>query len=191
MKRIITTLVAVAFISCCLSLTSGAQPRAAGLRVGATGFEASYQHSFGRNFLEAEAGIDFGHGGPGFKAVSLYNFVFARPAWSDRGTWGLYAGPGLALGYVADRTTYTLWRQEGIHEYPIKIHPVDYGFMLALTGQVGLEYTFWFPLQLSVDIRPYFGLHVNDGFHSYGSRAGFYNYGMMGFIPTISARYRF
>ena len=36
-----------------------------------------------------------------------------------------------------------------------------YNFMIALTlgaaGMVGLEYTFWFPLQLSVDFRQHIG----------------------------------
>ena len=127
----------------------------------------------------------------GIKAAASYNFIFARPAWSDRGTWALYAGPGVAMGYVSDRTTYTILRYDGMREYPLKVHPADHGFMFALSGQVGLEYNFWFPLQLSVDIRPYFGFHVNDGYYSYGSKTGFYNYGLMGFIPTLSVRYRF
>lgn len=182
---------AAVLLSCYLSLTSNAQPRAVGLRFGATGLEASYQHTLGKNFIEAEAGMDFGYGGPGFKASASYNFVFARPAWSDRGSWALYAGPGLAMGYVSDRTTYTVLVSGGMGELPARIHPADHGFMLSFTGQVGLEYNFWFPLQLSVDIRPYFGFHINDGFYSYRSKTGFYNYGMMGFIPSLSVRYRF
>ena len=182
---------AAVLLSCCLSLTSNAQPRAVGLRFGVTGLEASYQHTLGKNFIEAEAGMDFGYGGPGFKASASYNFVFARPAWSDRGSWALYAGPGLAMGYVSDRTTYTVLVSGGMGELPARIHPADHGFMLSFTGQVGLEYNFWFPLQLSVDIRPYFGFHINDGFYSYRSKTGFYNYGMMGFIPSLSVRYRF
>lgn len=189
MKKIIA--LAAALISCCLYLTAEAQPRAAGLRIGATGFDASYQHSIGNNFVEAEAGLAFGPITPGFKATALYNFVFARPAWTDRGTWGLYAGPGLSLGYVSDRLTYTMLisNEEGM-TYRRRIHPVEYGFMMSVAAQIGLEYTFWFPLQLSVDIRPYFGFHVN-GNARYSSRVGFYNYGMMGFIPTVSARYSF
>ena len=151
MKHIYLILAAV-FTSCCLSLTVQAQPRAAGIRVGVTGSEASYQHTFGKNFLEAETGVDFGHGGAGFKAAALYNFIFARPAWTDRGSWGLYAGPGLAIGYVSDRTTYMLY--DRFSEMSVKVHPLDYGFMIALAAQI-------------------------------------YNYGMMGFIPTLSVRYRF
>lgn len=185
LKRFIIVATA-AIVSCFFSLKAEAQPRAAGIRLGVTGFEASYQHAFGKDFLEAGAGIDFGYGGAGFKATGIYNFVFARPAWSDRGSWGLYAGPGLSLGYVSDRcTTTSPWTDYYGVTHTNKRHFADSGFMFAFTGQAGLEYTFWFPLQLSVDIRPYFGFHTSS------SGTGFYNYGMMGFVPTLSARYRF
>ncbi|MBO8453674.1 MAG: hypothetical protein IAC07_02985 [Bacteroidetes bacterium] len=181
MKRIILS----AAIAVMAVISATAQPRAVGARLGASGFEASYQHTLGSNFIEADLGLDY-LGRPGFKAEALYNFVFARPAWTDRGTWGLYAGPGLALGYVEDivhwktgnpgiDNTYRNWRGH------------DYGFMMSVTGQIGLEYTFWFPLQLSVDIRPYIGFHVSES----GFGTGFYNNGLFGFIPTVSARYRF
>ena len=79
MKSIYAILAAV-LMSCCLSLTANAQPRAVGLRFGATGMEASYQHSLNKNFIEAEAGMDFGYGGAGFKVSASYNFILARPA---------------------------------------------------------------------------------------------------------------
>ena len=68
--------------------------------------------------------------------------------------------------------------------------------MLGIAAQAGLEYNFEFPLQLSVDIRPYFGFHVAEGRDinselSYSPKTGFYNRGLLGFIPTLSARYRF
>lgn len=189
MKKII---IMAAVMATAFTTAASAQPRAAGLRLGCTGFELSYQHSIEKNFIEAEAGLDFGIGGSGFKVAGLYNFMLARPAWTDRGSWGLYAGPGLSLGYVSDRITYT---QNYITDDGLsirrKIHPVDHGFMFAFTGQIGLEYTFWFPLQLSFDIRPYFGLHVSDSKYPGVSRAGFYESGMYGFIPTLSVRYRF
>ena len=133
MKRIILS----AAIAVMAVISATAQPRAVGARLGASGFEASYQHTLGSNFIEADLGLDY-LGRPGFKAEALYNFVFARPAWTDRGTWGLYAGPGLALGYVDDivhwktgnpgiDNTYRNWRGH------------DYGFMMSVTGQIGLE----------------------------------------------------
>lgn len=189
MKRFIA---AAAVLILCAAAAS-AQPRAIGGRIGSTGLDFSYEHSLGDNFIEANAGLDFGAAGlPGFKATALYNFVFARPAWTDRGTWGLYAGPGLSMGYVADRF---YWIREndlpgGGVDYR-KYHNTDYGFMFSFTGQIGLEYTFWFPLQLSVDIRPYIGFHVNDRNGTSRSQVEFYEYGLFGFIPTLAARFRF
>jgi hypothetical protein len=55
-------------------------------------------------------------------------------------------------------------------------------FLFGFLGQAGLEYQFWFPLQLSADLRPTFG--ICDG--------EFYGDGIVyGFIPTISVRYLF
>lgn len=176
-----------------IAFAANAQPRAIGGRIGALGTEVSYQHSLGSNFIEANFGVDY-WGRPGVKAAALYNFVFARPAWTARGSWGLYAGPGLALGYVSDLVSQTVKGTSiqgpdgSLTVIPdTKVKGAHYGFMMALTGQIGLEYTFWFPLQLSVDIRPYIGLHIAGD----GIGAGFYDNGLYGFIPTISARYRF
>ena len=176
MKRIIL----IASLLLGISAAAIAQSRAAGLRIGATGLDASYQHELNRyTFLQGDLGMDFGSSADaavGFKVTGIYNMVWARPAWTDMGTWALYAGPGATLGFVGDKVTYKNELAE--------IKTSDHGFMLALAAQVGIEYNFDFPLQLSADIRPYFGLHI-------GQRAGFYNRGLFGFIPTISARYRF
>ena len=93
-----------------ISAAATAQHRAVGLRIGATGLDASYQYEMSRNtFFQGDMGLDFGSSsdaGAGFKAVGTYNIVWARPAWTDMGTWVIYAGPGAALGYVGDRVTY-------------------------------------------------------------------------------------
>ena len=169
-------------VSLLLGTSAGlmAQSRAVGLRIGATGIDASYQYEMSRTtFFQGELGMDFGSSGDagaGFKAVGTYNIVWARPAWTDMGTWAIYAGPGAALGYVGDRVTYKSELS--------KIKTRDHGFMFAIAAQAGIEYNFEFPLQLSADIRPYFGIHA-------GHKTGFYNRGLYGFIPTLSARYRF
>lgn len=164
----------------CISAVAAAQPRAAGLRAGATGLDASYQHELNRyTFLQGDLGMDFGSSAEspvGFKVTGTYNMVWASPAWTDMGTWALYAGPGVSLGYVGDKVTY--------QDELVKVRTRDHGFMLSIAAQVGIEYNFEFPLQLAADIRPYFGLHV-------GQKAGFYDRGLYGFIPTLSARYRF
>ena len=188
-----------ALIILCLAglLGASAQPRAIGIRSGITGLDVSYLHDTGKkSFVQTELSVDFGYAGsaaPGFKATALYNFVVARPAWTDKGSWAIYTGPGLSLGYVQDRVNY----REGNFRY----HPLDYGFMLSIAVQAGLEYTFDFPLQLAADLRPYFGMHVNDGVTrrvdaitdrvEFKSKTSFYNNGWFGFIPSISIRYRF
>jgi hypothetical protein len=58
---------------------------------------------------------------------------------------------------------------------------VESNFMFGFVGQVGLEYNFDFPLQLSADLRPVLGW--SDG--------KFYGDGVLGFVPSISVRYRF
>lgn len=175
---------------------ASAQMKSAGLRFGATGFDLVYQHNMGSDrFAEADLGLDFGYnvnGNVGVKATAIYNFVWARPAWTQQGTWALYAGPGLSLGFVDDLVPYEVG--DVIKGY------YDNGFMFSVTGQVGIEYNFDFPLQIALDIRPYFGMHINDGRFripntdtvvKYEKKIGFYDNGLLGFAPCISVRYRF
>lgn len=192
MKRLAIILALVTGIS----VTASAQPKAVGVRIGATGLDASYQHDLNRNtFLQGDLGMDFGSSidaAIGVKATALYNYIWARPAWTDHGSWALFAGGGVTLGGVADKVRY----KDGSLKFSVK----DHGFLLALTAQAGIEYNFEFPLQLSLDIRPYIGLHVNKGYTAmgltgteitYGGKTGFYDRGMWGFIPTLAARYCF
>lgn len=154
-KMIIVAVIALAAV-----FTANAQPRAIGGRI-AYGIEASYQHTLGgANFIEANLGLSTL---TSLNATATYNFMIAQPAWTERGEWGFYAGPGASIGY---------W-------WPVN------AFTVAAVGQVGLEYTFWFPLQLSVDLRPQLGIATN------GSAVGFYTDGLLGFVPTIGVRYRF
>ena len=177
MKRSILTIILVA-----LSICSYAQPRSAGLRLGITGIEADYQHTMQKNqFIEGGIGLDYGYyanGAPGFKVTGIYNFIWANPAWTDKGKWAIYAGPGVTMGYVHDNVHYNV-DKEVVSYY-------DGGFMLGVCGEVGVEYTFWFPLQISIDLRPSLGMHVSGG-----PRVGFYDNGLLGFSPHISARYCF
>ena len=132
------------------AVAASAQPKAVGIRFG-YGVEASYQHNVGAaNFVEANLGLD------SFKALNVaatYNWMIAQPSWTDRGEWGFYAGVGAAVG-------------------------LDETLRVGAAGQVGLEYEFWFPLQLSVDIRPQLGL-LNQSF------------GLWGWAPCLSVRYSF
>ena len=146
MKKII--LVAAMVLG--FAVAASAQPRAAGLRF-SYGAELSYQHSLGENFLEADLGLgDFQY----LNVAATYNFMIAQPDWTDRGEWGFYAGPGVALGAGKEVLN------------------------IGVAGQVGLEYTFWFPLQLSIDIRPQIGLVGNT-------------FGLWGWYPQLGVRYKF
>ena len=144
------------------AVAASAQPKAIGGRLG-WGLEASYQHYVGNpNFFEVNAGI-WGLTDLGFKMTGTYNFTFAQPDWTPRGTWGWYAGPGVTFGTAYYNGESNKW-------------------FCGVLGQVGLEYEFWFPLQLSADIRPTLGVCDSE----------FYADGITyGFIPTISVRYCF
>ena len=129
MKKII--LVAALILG--FAAAAAAQPRAIGLR-GGWGAELSYQHNFDANFLQADLGLNT------FNSINgsvVYNFMIAQPAWTSRGEWGFYAGPGASVGLGLGEANY---------------------LTLGAAGMVGLEYTFWFPLQLSLDIRQHVGI---------------------------------
>lgn len=191
--RRLTIFLAILFAA---AVSAAAQPKAAGLRIGGTGLDATYQYYMAKDqFVEGNLGLDFGYnvnGNVGVKATAVYNFVWARPAWTNTGSWALYAGPAVSLGFVDDMVPYDVGGI--INGY------YDNGFMLALGGQVGVEYNFDFPLSLSLDLRPLFGMHINDGRFRipdtstvvrYEKKIGFYDNGLLGFAPSISFRYRF
>ena len=192
MKRTLITLLILM-----TGVSSFAQPKSLGLRIGASGLEAGYQHNMSkRQFIEGNLGLDFGYQkAPGIKATATYNFIWARPAWTNRGSWAIYAGPGASIGYVNDEVHFKAKDGLNIISYP------DGGFMLGVCGQVGLEYSFDFPLQVSIDMRPCVGFHINDGYsyknhvtnktERYGARIGFYDNGLLGLIPNLSIKYRF
>lgn len=150
-------LMLMAVIALGVSVAANAQPRAIGARLG-WGFEASYQHTVkNADFVELDLGL-FTHS---VNLNAIYDFMIAQPNWTSRGEWGFYAGPGASIGF-------------GV------LGDDDGNFNIAVAGQVGLEYTFWFPLQLSFDIKAQLGGGL-------GHDPGFY----WGVGPALSVRYRF
>ena len=160
MRRFLLTLIAT-FASVFIA---SAQPKALGLRVGMD-CQLSYEHNMrgSADFLEADLGVEFVYGyAVGLNAAVGYNFMIAQPGWTQKGHWGFYAGPAVKAGY--------LW----------------VGGYLAVGAQVGLEYSFDIPLQVSLDIRPAVGVAMEGGsFNIYGAEA------ILGSIPCLSLRYRF
>ena len=144
-------IIIAAILALGFTVAASAQPKALGARFG-YGADLSYQHyAGGANFIEADLGLgEFSF----LNVAATYNFMIAQPDWTSQGEWGFYAGPGLALATGKDL------------------------FYVGIAGQVGLEYTFNFPLQLSLDLRPQLGL---VGQH----------FGVWGWYPHLGIRYRF
>ena len=126
-----------------------AQPRAIGLNLG-SGVGLSYQHSLGEaNMLDVAASIPVLVDGFGIGGIVTYDWInpFGKVIpWDYEGTWNWYLGVGAAGGM------YGLFSSEA----PNVWHA-------GVAGHAGIEYQFWFPLQLSLDYRPTIGVTGNDG----------------------------
>ena len=117
------------------AVVASAQPRAIGVRAG-WGGELSYQHTLGgANFLEADLGWAIGN------AIDLglsYDFAIA-----PLGPINFYAGPSVQGWFAFGENSF---------------------FGLGAGAQIGLEYFFSFPLQISIDWRPLFVCIPATGF---------------------------
>ena len=142
------------FIMAAFAAIAVAQPRAIGGRIG-YGVEVSYQHGLGENNMVS---VDLGL--PGFlgvEAAATYDWL--NPGgltipWNEKGSWNWYAGVGAGVGFYG--------------------FAAPTGFVGA-AGRIGIEYNFWFPLQLSLDYRPVLGAWFNGygaGFNYDGLYAG-------------------
>ncbi|TXE15650.1 hypothetical protein ES692_15800 [Psychroserpens burtonensis] len=116
---------------------------AIGLRLGDSdgfGAEISYQRGLSdNNRVEIDLGLRSGNGYDGFKLAGIYQWV-----WVLEGDFNWYAGAGGGIGsYSFDR--------------PFNDNNDDSETFLFAAGNIGIEYNFDFPLQLSLDARPEFG----------------------------------
>ena len=142
MKKIL--LIAVLAVA---SLAAYAQPRAIGANLG-SGLGFSYQHGFGEaNMLDVAVSVPV-LGGWGIGGKVTYDWIDpfgATVPWNEKGEWHWYMGVGGSGGI--------------------------YGFnapnwYVGAAGHFGIEYDFWFPLQLSLDWRPTIGVvgnHADNG----------------------------
>jgi hypothetical protein len=131
MKKTLLIIVALVGFAC----AAVAQPKALGIRIG-NGVDVSYEnYAGGSNFMEFELGLD-GYHGSAFHVDGLYNLMIAQPSWTSSGSWGFYGGPGagVAVWNDSDKDNTSVYA--------------------GIIGNLGLEYTFDFPLQLSIDVRP-------------------------------------
>ncbi len=129
---------------------------AIGLRIGdSDGFgpEVNYQRGIGGN-NRLEFGLAW-HSKRYWDAVKLtgiYQWV-----WNIDGGFNWYAGPGVGAGFVSyDRYHYD-------DDYPYyRTRRTDTDAYAFLTGDIGIEYNFDFPLLISFDLRPQFNLGYRD-----------------------------
>lgn len=150
---------------------SSSSPRAVGLRLG-YGASVTYQQGLASGNM---VGIDLDL--PGFVGLGLtatYDWINpcgAKIPWNNKGEWNWYAGAGLSGGF----------------------HFSNYGY-IGLAGRVGVEYNFWFPLQLAAEYRPTLGCGFWSGTDGYGNKhnyAGFYSGGLFASAIAICVRYKF
>ncbi len=101
----------------------------------------------------------------GIGATCTYDWIDpfgTQIPWNNKGEWHWSLGVGAGAGF--------LW---GIT-----------GGYAGVVGHCGVDYDFWFPLELSVDWRPNVGAWFDGG------GAGFYGAGLYSGI-TIGVRYKF
>lgn len=157
-KLLLIAIMAVAGIAAAV-----AQPRAIGANIG-YGLDVSYQHSLGAaNMIDLAVNIPCFSG---IGATATYDWInpfgTAIP-WNNKGEWNWSLGVGAGLGIYGFRAPW---------------------FYAGAVGHVGVEYNFWFPLQLSVDYRPNLGIVAASG------GVGFNTTGLYSGI-TIGVRYLF
>ena len=199
MKKIILVFAILAVTG----LSAIAQPRGIGLRKGWCDLiEISYQHSLGSKiFLQADLGFDYNittrmvykegslfpsaeikfH--PGAILTTTANMILFEPQWTA-GTWQIYAGTGISLGWANDRGSKCKDCGE--------IHRQGMGFMFSFPLTGGISYEFNIPIRLAAEIRPQIGFHMAKNYPGGDFwRVGFYDYGLYGLIPSIAAYYTF
>ncbi len=153
------------------SITAYAQPRAIGVNLGG-GIGFSYQHGFGEaNMLDVAVYTPIAVGRAaawGISGVVTYDWIDpfgATVPWNEKGEWHWYMGVGGAAGYG--------WYGYGyLPEHGYIGGNGNWGF-LGAAGRVGVEFDFWFPLQLSIDWRPTLGVGLWDNY-DHGVNSGLY-----------------
>lgn len=175
--------------------TAVAQPRAIGGQLG-NGITFSYEHTLGNNFVSADLSFPgWFINGFGVEAVATYNWL--NPFGVDfpsvsQGDWNWYMGPGLAIGDHVDAYSYTALGYKYIH--------AENDFYLGVAGRFGVEYNFWFPLQLSVEWRPIIGPDIystssvcvdDPSYSSSTSGVRFYHEGLYWSAFMLGVRYKF
>lgn len=149
MKKL--TIIIVLLISSSAVFAQTSSNHALGIRFGGgDGVEAeiSYQNYIGgNNRLEFDLGLFDDDWNDGFKFSLLYHWV-----GNIEGGFNWYVGAGGSIGSLDVHPDNKNWDN----------HYND-GLFLDADGQIGIEYNFNIPIQISLDARPEIGL-INDDF---------------------------
>lgn len=144
MKKILL-IAAIALGATTVATAQEVSKNALGIRVGdgdGLGTEISYQRALGdNNRLELDLGYENSKNFDAFKLTGIYQWI-----WNIDGGFNWYAGAGGGLFSAS-------------YDAPYNRDGDDSETALLAAGQVGIEYSFDFPLLLSLDVRPefYFG----------------------------------
>lgn len=159
-KTLLLLVIALGFSS--LGVAQEVADHAIGIRIGVdsdgVGPEANYQHGLSNN-NRLEFGLAY-HGDSYLnttKITGLYHWV-----WAIDNGFNWYAGPGAGLGIANHK----------YKNYPYSGRKKKSDLFGYVTGAVGIEYKFDFPLLLSFDFRPQFNFgHVDDISYDFGVSA--------------------
>ena len=199
MKKL-TILVILLITTCTIAM---AQPRAIGMRLSHV-IGASYQHSMGdKNMIQIDLEFPlFTH----MNVSAIYDWIIPMNV-PGKGQLNLFAGVGGTVGLG-----WNTYYQYGTMKYPngdkYKIRGWGYGYgwasrgygsggttigVFGATGHFGVEYMFWFPLQVFCDWKPTFGAWFGQskwsGWDGKVKYSGFYVPGL--YNIAIGARYVF
>lgn len=153
----------VAFMAVMGLATASAQPRAIGGNVG-YGIGFSYQHGLGeKNMLDVAVNVPLFWGIGGQVTYDWIDPFGTQVPWKYKGEWHWYMGVGGAIG---------------MYNFA---NPVGYA---GAAGHIGIEYNFWFPLNLSLDYRPTIG-------PAFTKDAVAFNFSGLYDGITLGVRYRF
>ncbi len=126
-------------------------------------------------FWEISLGVDYGNSvlrqsrAPGVAATFTYNFIVSDWKHPGGGESRLYAGPGVTVGLLKEE---------------------NYGLMLGLSGAIGYEYEFNFPIVLGISVLPTLGVHIKDDTDSGGMLMDLYRNGLRwSFCPQVTLKY--
>lgn len=145
---------------------AAAQPRAIGVNLG-YGIDLSYQHAIGdANMIDLSVNVPMFDGIGASATFDWVNPFGTAIPWNNQGEWNWSLGAGLGAGI-----------------YGFK-YPTIYA---GVVGHVGVEYNFWFPLQLSLDYRPNIGIYYATATDN--KPLGFNTQGFYGI--TLGVRYLF